>query len=124
MSAASQDMASSYPPATDDAERQRLVQTIKDWSIANGLAVRPPPAAIAGTDAVVGSTLAMPVPVTLFPSQMPKTCFEEAQGVQQAYNELYARISQDEAFLGRIVTECVLRSPPVRSLRSACSRVY
>lgn len=95
----------SYPPALEDGlERQRLVQTIKDWSIANGLAVRPPPA-VAGND--VEGILAMSAPVTLFPSPFPKGCFEEAKAIQTTYNELYAHISQDEEFLGRLVQEWV-----------------
>ncbi|KAK4106562.1 glutathione synthase [Parathielavia hyrcaniae] len=93
----------SYPPTLDDAlERDRLVQTIKDWTIANGLAVRPPPA-VAGNDAE--GTLAMSAPVTLFPSPFPKTCFEDAQDIQPRYNELYARISRDEEFLSSLVQE-------------------
>ncbi|ERS97188.1 glutathione synthase [Sporothrix schenckii 1099-18] len=99
------DAGAAYPPAVDVAEQQRLVQVIKDWSIANGLAVRPPPAAISATEAALASTLAMTAPVTLFPSPFARSCFEEAQAAQQAYNELYAKISQDEAFLGRIVAE-------------------
>ncbi|CAK7207255.1 Glutathione synthetase [Sporothrix eucalyptigena] len=95
----------SYPPAVDGPERQRLVQVIKDWSIANGLAVRPPPAAISATEVDLASTLAMTAPVTLFPSPFSQSCFEEAQGAQAAYNELYAKISQDEEFLGRVVAE-------------------
>ncbi|CAK7213798.1 Glutathione synthetase [Sporothrix curviconia] len=95
----------SYPPAVDEAERQRLVQVVKDWSIANGLAVRPPPAAVSATEAELASTLAMTAPVTLFPSPFSRSCFEEAQGAQQTYNELYAKISQDEAFLSRVVAE-------------------
>ncbi|CAK7236802.1 Glutathione synthetase [Sporothrix bragantina] len=95
----------SYPPAVDEAERQRLVQVIKDWSIANGLTVRPPPAAVSATEAELASTLAMTAPVTLFPSPFSRSCFEEAQGAQEPYNELYAKISQDEAFLSRVVAE-------------------
>lgn len=94
-----------YPPVIDEPERQRLVEVTKDWSIANGLAVRPPPAAIADTEHELASTLAMPVTVTLFPSPFPRTAFEEAQAVQTAYNELYAGISQNEEFLGRIIEE-------------------
>ncbi|KAK3302119.1 glutathione synthase [Chaetomium strumarium] len=93
----------SYPPALDDAlERERLVQTIKDWTIAHGLAVRPPPA-LAGNDAE--GVLAMSAPVTVFPSPFPKSCFEEAVAIQPKYNELYARISQDEEFLDVLVQE-------------------
>ena len=107
MATSGPDTAAAYPPAVDEAERQRLVQVIKDWSIANGLTVRPPPAAVSATEAELASTLAMSAPVTLFPSPFPRSCFEDAQGAQHAYNELYAKISQDEAFLGRIVAEYV-----------------
>jgi glutathione synthase len=93
----------SYPPTLDDArEQERLVETIKDWTIANGLAVRPPPA-VAGNDSK--GILAMSAPVTLFPSPFPKSCFAEASAVQASYNELYARISQDEEFLSGLVQE-------------------
>ncbi|KAK4227721.1 putative glutathione synthetase [Podospora fimiseda] len=89
----------SYPPTLiNDQEKERLVQTIKDWSIANGLAVRP---AIEDPDGI----LAINAPVTLFPSPFPKTCFEEAKAIQTSYNELYSRISQDEEFLGSLVQE-------------------
>ncbi|OAA55614.1 glutathione synthetase [Niveomyces insectorum RCEF 264] len=94
-----------YPPAIDDGERQRLVQVVKDWSLANGLTIRPPFAAVAATDVDLAGTLSMAAPVTLFPSPFPRSCFEEAQAAQHAYNELYAKISQDEEFLTRIVDE-------------------
>ena len=80
------------------------MQVVKDWTIANGLAVRPPPA-IAGNDSE--GILAMSAPVTLFPSPFPKSCFDEARAIQTNYNELYARISQDEEFLSGLVQECV-----------------
>ena len=78
------------------------MQVIKDWSIANGLAVRPPPA-IAGNDP--DGILAINAPVTLFPSPFPKACFAQAKAIQQAYNELYANISRDEEFLSALVQE-------------------
>lgn len=100
----------SYPPALQDGpERQHLVQVIKDWSIANGLAVRPPPA-VAGNDAE--GILAMNAPVTLFPSPFPKSCFKEARAIQTTYNELYARISQNEEFLSGLVQEWVSHCAP------------
>ncbi|AEO57688.1 hypothetical protein MYCTH_2304142 [Thermothelomyces thermophilus ATCC 42464] len=92
-----------YPPTLDDGvERDQLVQTIKDWTIANGLAVRPPPAF---ADGEFEGALAISAPVTLFPSPFPKACFEEARAIQTKYNELYARISQDEEYLGSLVQE-------------------
>ena len=93
-----------YPPSVDAGERERLVEVIKDWSIANGLAVRPPPS-ITSIEADPNGILAMNAPVTLFPSPFPRVCFEQAQSVQKSYNELYARISQDEVFLSHIVEE-------------------
>lgn len=92
-----------YPPALDDVlERDRLVQAVKDWTIANGLAVRPPPEV-----GVAEGILATSAPVTLFPSPFPKSCFDEARAIQTTYNTLYARISQDEEFLGGLVQEWV-----------------
>jgi len=91
-----------FPPALSALEQENLVQVIKDWSIANGLAVRPPPA-IASNDPE--GILAINAPVTLFPSPFPKTCFAQAKAIQQAYNELYANISRDEEFLSSLVQE-------------------
>ncbi|KAK3944718.1 putative glutathione synthetase [Diplogelasinospora grovesii] len=92
----------SYPPALDDnLERDRLVEVIKDWSIAHGLAVWPAPAVIEEQK----PRLAIHAPVTLFPSPFPKSCFEEAKSIQTTYNELYAAIARDEEFLGGLVKE-------------------
>ena len=86
------------------AETEQLLFTIKDWSIAHGLAVRPPPSLVSpGADP--HGVLATTVPVTLFPSPFPRVCFEQAKSVQKAYNQLYASIAQDEEFLQHIVQE-------------------
>jgi glutathione synthase len=81
-----------------------LVEVVKDWTVGNGLAVRPPPAVVSA-EADPQGVLATSVPVTLFPSPFPKVCFEQAKAVQTAYNELYARISQDEEFITRVTQE-------------------
>lgn len=94
----------SYPPNVDGPERERLVEVIKDWAIANGLAVRPPPTFVSASTDPEG-VLATHVPVTLFPSPFPQVCFDQAKGVQTAYNELYAKVSQDEGFLADMVKE-------------------
>lgn len=95
-----------YPPEITAGEGARLTEVTKDWALAHGLTVRPPPAVIAA-DADPHSILATAVPVTLFPSPFPKVCFEQGIAVQTAYNELYASISQDEEFLAQIVQEYV-----------------
>ncbi|KAI0380960.1 glutathione synthase [Hypomontagnella monticulosa] len=95
---------SDYPSEISPKEGERLVEVIKDWALANGLTVRPPPTIIAA-EADPAGILATPVPVTLFPSPFPQVCFNQATSVQKAYNELYASISQDEKFLAHIVKE-------------------
>ncbi|KAI0905038.1 hypothetical protein F4823DRAFT_612750 [Ustulina deusta] len=93
-----------YPPEITANEEARLAEVAKDWALAHGLTVRPPPAVVAA-EADPQSILATAVPVTLFPSPFPKVCFEQGIAVQEAYNQLYASISQDEEFLARMVTE-------------------
>lgn len=93
-----------YPPNLKPSEASQLLATIKDWSIAHGLAVRPPPAVISA-EADPHGILATTVPVTLFPSPFPRVCFEQARSIQKAYNKLYASIAQDEEFLKDIVQQ-------------------
>ncbi|KAF5639884.1 glutathione synthetase [Fusarium sp. NRRL 52700] len=93
-----------YPPILKTEEKDALIETVKDWSIGNGLAVRPPPTVIAA-EADPKSIAAINVPVTLFPSPFPKQCFAQAKAVQKTYNELYASVSRDEEFLAQVVNE-------------------
>jgi glutathione synthase len=95
---------STYPPELTSDETEHLVSLIKDWSIAHGLAVRPPPSVVS-VEADPYGILAMTAPVTLFPSPFPRVCFDQAQSIQEACNELYASIAQDEEFLKTIVEE-------------------
>ena len=103
-------MVSSIPSALSPRERDHLVHVIKDWAAANGLVIRPPPTITAGADPE--GALATHAPVTLFPSRFPRKCFDQAISVQRAYNELYARISEDEELLSGLVTEYVKGTPP------------
>ena len=93
-----------YPPDLDDEQRQYLLQNLKDWSIANGLAVRPA-ASYVPEDQDPSGALATTAPVTLFPSLFPRVCFDQAQSVIEAYSELYSAIASDEAWLKGIVEE-------------------
>ena len=93
-----------YPPALSKEQFDYLLSNIKDWSILNGLAVRPSLSYVSET-IDPSRSLAVTAPVTLFPSLFPRACFEEAQAIQIAYNELYARIANDEEWLGEVVKE-------------------
>lgn len=93
-----------YPPILSSEQSDYLLSNIKDWSILNGLAVRPSPSFV--SEKIDPSrSLAITAPVTLFPSLFPTACFEEARAIQVAYDELYARIAADEEWLGEVVKE-------------------
>lgn len=93
-----------YPPVTTPEELDHLVETIKDWCIGNGLAVRTPAAVISAEADPTGIT-AVPAPVTLFPTSFARQAFLQGQTAQNAYNELYAAVSRDEKFLADIVKQ-------------------
>lgn len=99
-------MVSSIPSGLSPQERDHLVDVVKDWAAANGLAIRPLPSA-ATKEADPAGAFATHTPVTLFPSRFPRKCYEQATSVQKAYNELYARISGDEEFISGLVKEYV-----------------
>jgi len=95
---------SPYPPNITSAEREALVRAANDWALAHGLAIRPPQSVVSGEVDSDGIT-AIHVPLTIFPSPFPRGCFDQAREVQKRYNELYAIISMEEAFLFRALTE-------------------
>ncbi|KAI4199125.1 MAG: hypothetical protein LQ350_004815 [Teloschistes chrysophthalmus] len=95
-----------YPPNITPEQQEFLLSNIKDWSILNGLAVRPS-SAFLPKDIDSSGSLAVTAPVTLFPSLFPRSCFDEAREIQQAYNELYSSISRDRAWLKEIVEELI-----------------
>ncbi|EYE93398.1 glutathione synthase [Aspergillus ruber CBS 135680] len=97
---------SSYPPQLDPAQEAYLVTTIKDWAIQNGLTVRPQQSFVPRETDPKG-VLATNAPVTLFPSPFPRSCFEEARALQTVYNQLYAAITCDEAWLGKIMEDLI-----------------
>lgn len=96
----------SYPPKVSDDQLQYLAQTVKDWTIFNGLTVRPNPF-IVSEESNPNHVLATNAPVTLYPSPFPKQCFEQAEDLQKVYNELYAAIATDEEWLGEVMKEYV-----------------
>ena len=103
---ASQSAWSDYPPELSTEEQGYLLTTLKDWSIAHGLAVRPPPSFVP-KDVDPHTVLATTAPVTLFPSLFPRQCFDMALDVAHLYNKLYAAIANDEEWLLLIIDECV-----------------
>ena len=93
-----------YPPKLTEAQSDYLLSNVKDWSILNGLAVRPS-LAFVPKEVDPSRSLAVTAPVTLFPSLFPRACFEESRAIQTAYNELYTLIACDEIWLRQVVEE-------------------
>lgn len=93
-----------YPPDLNPEQEHYLLTNLKDWSIAHGLAVRPAQSYVP-TETDPAGALATTAPVTLFPSLFPRVCFEQAQAVVKAYNELYSAITSDETWLKGVVEE-------------------
>ena len=86
-----------YPPGPTLAQEGHLVASAHEWALSKGLVVR--------SNSEQSDQTAVTAPVTLYPSLFPRTCFEEARALQQAYNELYACLSDDDHWLGRILQE-------------------
>ncbi|KAB8237647.1 glutathione synthase [Aspergillus alliaceus] len=95
-----------YPPPLNPAQKEYLVATIKDWATQNGLLVRPAPTLVP-KEIDPSGVLATNAPVTLFPSPFPKTCFEEAKALQTVYNRLYAAITCNEEWIGKIMEDLI-----------------
>ncbi|KAB8078396.1 hypothetical protein BDV29DRAFT_166296 [Aspergillus leporis] len=97
---------SNYPPPLNPAQKEFLVTTIKDWATQNGLLVRPAPTFVPKETDPSG-VLATNAPVTLFPSPFPKSCFDEAKYLQTVYNQLYAAITCNEEWIGKIMEDLI-----------------
>lgn len=93
-----------YPPTVKADQFEYLLSNVKDWSIYNGLVVRPSTSFVS-SNIDPSRSLAITAPVTLFPSLFPRGCFDEALALQTAYNELYMAIASDEAWLKNVVEE-------------------
>lgn len=96
----------SYPPHATEDQLEYLAQTVKDWTIFNGLIVRPNPSFVSD-EHNPNHVLATNAPVTLYPSPFPRKRFQQAQSLQKVYNELYATIASDESWLSEIMKEYV-----------------
>lgn len=77
-----------YPPSKD--QLNELIQEVNQWAITNGLSMYPPKFEENPSNASVS-------PVTIYPTLIPRKCFDEAVQIQPVFNELYARITQDMA---------------------------
>ena len=93
-----------WPPKLTDTQQSYLTQLATTYALSQGLLYLPlsnsppPPPGQAPTSAIHA-------PISLFPSPIPRTLFENARRLQKMYNVLYARIALDEEFLDRVMGE-------------------
>lgn len=93
-----------FPPELTNDEFDHLITEATDWCQANGLSVRPPPALLEA-ERNQGNALTSHAPVTLFPSPFPRKNWNDAVKMAKVYNELYAKIVQEEDWLVGIIEE-------------------
>lgn len=84
-----------YPPTASEEEASFINNTIVDWSLGHGLALLTEGRAVTAVHA----------PVTVYPSPFPKSGMANALTVQKAFNELYARVANDEKWLSESLSE-------------------
>jgi hypothetical protein len=93
----------SWPPTLTPAQQAHLQTLALDYALSHGLIYRPPYPASSSTPL---SASVISAPISLFPSPFPKALHTEALALQEAYNELYARVTMDEEWLEEVVKGC------------------
>lgn len=94
-----------WPPSLHDEAREYISHQATDYSLAHGIVYRP--LAPSPSQAPPGDS-AIHAPFSLFPSPFPRALFDKAQSIQPAYDQLYAQISSNHAFLQRVIGESVV----------------
>lgn len=79
-------LKSPFPSIPEQEIKQKVLPEVYQWALTNGLVMYPPK---------FQEEQAEIAPTTLYPTPIPRSSFETAISVQQLYNELYAKISQD-----------------------------
>lgn len=79
-----------------------LVDNVRDWQYQHGSILKYPPRS--------GLVASRPIGATIFPSNFPRGCYDEALAIQPIFNELYAKISEDEEWLHEAL-EALIESP-------------
>lgn len=99
--------AKDTPNFVDERFIPLLANTIFDWQIVSGMMLK-------HRD---GDTIkAKPVSVSLVPTAFPRHLFEQAQTLQTAYNELYAKVSIAEDWLFNVLKEAAEEDEFIRAL--------
>jgi len=87
-------MTSTYPPKVSSQELKDTVLMAIDWALAHGLIVRPTLDKQLTNNAAVTHA-----PFALYPTPFPRKEFEKARHVQQPWNTLIHKMSQDDQLI-------------------------
>lgn len=79
----------SYPPQTSEKDLTETINVAIDWAFAHGLVVRPSQGGFANNAAVTHA------PFALYPTPFPRKEFEQAKKLQQPWNSLIHKMSND-----------------------------
>jgi glutathione synthase len=82
----------SLPPLTEK-QLEDLLMNVKDYQLTHGSLLK-----LVKTDEE-HTVLSRPVGVSLFPSQFPRSLFNQALHIQHIFNELYVKVAEDEEWL-------------------------
>lgn len=79
-----------------------LVENVTDWQYQHGSLLKYPPKS--------GNVGSRPIGATLFPSNFPRRCYDEARALQPTFNKLYAAIAEDGEWLHEAL-RALIQSP-------------
>jgi glutathione synthase len=91
-----------WPPTTSDQEQISLLSLAVDYALSNSLIVRPP-------GHPPSTTQALHAPFSLYPTPFPRHLFSQALELQPLYNEVYAKVANDDAFLESVIGGAVAK---------------
>ena len=89
-----------WPPELSEEQRELLCRQGTDFALSHSILYRPLPESSSSTPPL---DAAIHAPISLFPTPFPRSLYEQGQALQPLYNDLYARVAVDDAFLRRVI---------------------
>ncbi|KIK13691.1 hypothetical protein PISMIDRAFT_688194 [Pisolithus microcarpus 441] len=87
-----------WPPSLTDVQINALTQHATTYALSHGLTYLPP-----GATQPPSPSSTIHAPISLLPSPIPRSLFEQAQRLQSSYNILYAQVAMDDDFLDNVM---------------------
>lgn len=83
----------SYPPKATEKELSETIIVAIDWALAHGLVVRP---SLDKQGIFANNAAVTHAPFALYPTPFPRKEFEQAKKLQQPWNTLIHKMSNDQ----------------------------